>query len=236
VGRALAVVAVLGALAGCAAEREPPAASPTSRTSRADERQNTHSRDLLVGGGGTTTSTAAATTTAPSPVSVEYRIEVRSADPAFADFPAIVEATIADARGWSRAGFVLRRADVAPYAVVLAEPDDAQELCRPYDVYRAYSCQNGPLVVLNADRWRHATPEWTGDLATYRQMLVSHEFGHLLGQRHPRRQCPQPGEPAAVMAQQSTELRGCLPNPWPLDWEIALAARHDQPIAPGYGE
>ena len=38
------------------------------------------------------------------------------------------------------------------------------------------------------------------------------------------------------MSQQSTELDGCLPNPWPLDWEVALAARHDQPLAPGYGE
>jgi hypothetical protein len=36
------------------------------------------------------------------------------------------------------------------------------------------------------------------------------------------------------MTQQSTELDGCLPNPWPLPWEIACAARHDEPIAPGY--
>jgi hypothetical protein len=36
------------------------------------------------------------------------------------------------------------------------------------------------------------------------------------------------------MSQQSTELNGCLPNPWPLPDEIARAARHDQPLAPGY--
>lgn len=38
------------------------------------------------------------------------------------------------------------------------------------------------------------------------------------------------------MVQQSTELGGCLPNPWPRPDEIARAARHDQPIAPGPGE
>jgi hypothetical protein len=36
------------------------------------------------------------------------------------------------------------------------------------------------------------------------------------------------------MAQQSTELNGCLPNPWPLDHEIARVARHDLPLAPPY--
>jgi hypothetical protein len=58
-----------------------------------------------------------------------------------------------------------------------------------------------------------ATPQWTGDLATYRQMLINHEFGHLLGQRHPPApQCPVAGEPALVMSQQSTELDGCYPT------------------------
>lgn len=163
-----------------------------------------------------------------------YRVEVRTTDPAGAGFPSAVETTLTDGRGWQRARFRLVRRDTAEYAVVLAEPADAQALCRPYDVYSRYSCQNGPAVVINADRWRTATPQWTGDLATYRQMIVNHEFGHLLGQHHPKPNCPVAGRPAALMSQQSTELGGCLPNAWPLDWEVDLAARHDQPLAPPY--
>jgi hypothetical protein len=34
------------------------------------------------------------------------------------------------------------------------------------------------------------------------------------------------------MSQQSTELDGCLPNPWPLPGEVARAAQHDLPLAP----
>ena len=163
---------------------------------------------------------------------VTYRVVDRTAgEPGFA---AAVHATLTDPRGWQRAAFRLVPRGDAPFAVVLAEPDDVQELCRPYDVFRRYSCQNGPLVVLNAERWRRATPEWTGDLATYRQMLVNHEFGHLLGMHHPDVHCPAPGEPAPVMAQQSTELDGCRPNPWPLPHEIERAARHDLPLAPGF--
>ena len=172
------------------------------------------------------------TTTVDPAVEVANRVGDRTGtEPGFA---AEVDATLRDRRGWERAGFRLVHRDDAPFAVVLASADDAQALCRPYDVYRRYSCQNGPLVVLNVERWRHATPEWTGDLGTYRQMLVNHEFGHLLGMHHPDVQCPAPGRPAPVMAQQSTELDGCLPNPWPLDDEIARAARHDLPLAPPY--
>ena len=186
-----------------------------------------------------TTTTTATSTTRPLPrrgevVDVHYRIEVRTKDPEGATFPSVVESTLGHPRGWQRADFRLFRRDDAEYRVILAEPADAQELCKPYDVYSKYSCQNGPLVVINAERWRHGTPEWTGDLATYREMVVNHEFGHLLGQHHPRSHCPVPGQPAAIMAQQSTELNGCLPNPWPLDWEIQLAARHDEPLAPPY--
>ncbi|MDQ1437687.1 MAG: hypothetical protein QOK43_1316 [Acidimicrobiaceae bacterium] len=147
-----------------------------------------------------------------------------------------MDATLHDQRGWMRAGFRFVRADdeSAPYRIVLGEAAEVQELCRPYDVFGKYSCQNGPVVALNAPRWRQATPEWTGDLATYRQMLVNHEVGHLLGMHHPKMQCPRAGRPAEVMAQQSTELRGCLPNPWPLPDEVARAARHDQPLAPPF--
>jgi hypothetical protein len=174
--------------------------------------------------------TTTATTVEPT-VEVAYRVEDRVGEPGFA---AAVDATLTDPRGWQQAGFrLVQRAD-APFAVVLASADDAQALCQPYDVYRKYSCQNGPVVVLNVERWRHATPEWTGDLATYRLMLVNHEVGHLLGMHHPDVQCPAPGRPAPVMAQQSTELGGCLPNPWPLSHEIERASRHDLPLGPSF--
>ena len=164
---------------------------------------------------------------------MRYRLERRTADAATADFAAVVQATLTDARGWSRAGFRLVRYDAAPFLIVLGEPKEVQRLCQPYDIYKTYSCQNGPVVALNAERWRHATQKWTGSLAAYRKMLVKHEVGHLLGMHHPPDpQCPRRGVLARVMSQQSTELNGCLPNPWPLPAEIARAARHDLPLAP----
>ena len=179
--------------------------------------------------------TSASTTAPPgTPVLVEYRLERRTSDPATAGFEAMAEATLADPRGWGRAGFTLVRRPSASFVVVLAEGPEVDRLCLPYETYGLYSCQNGPVVALNADRWRTATPKWTGGLDDYRRYLVGHEVGHLLGLRHPARQCPGRGRPAPLMAQQSTELDGCLPNPWPLEHEVALGRARPPDLAPPY--
>lgn len=180
--------------------------------------------------------TSATPTTLPPVVLIRFRVERRTNDDATAYFSEVVHATLLAEQGWSRARFAFEPADDGPYLIVLAEGDEVDRLCLPYDTYGKYSCQNGPVVAINADRWRGATPQWTGDLASYHHMLINHEVGHLLGMKHPKPQCPRPGQPAPIMNQQSTELNGCLPNPWPLPEEIAIAARHDRKLAPGPGE
>lgn len=163
---------------------------------------------------------------------IAYRVERRTDDRATADFARWVNGVLGDRRGWAGAGFTFDQDPTAPYRIVLAEGAEVDRLCRPMETRKTYSCQNGPVVALNADRWRRATPQWTGDLAAYRTMLINHEVGHLLHLHHPTRHCPGAGLPAPVMGQQSTELGECRPNPWPLRWELRLAAQRREPLAP----
>ena len=183
---------------------------------------------------GPTSTVAETTTSAPDgPVVIEVRTERRATE-GTEGFDQVVRDTLLDARGWQQAGFEIRFADDAPNVVLVAEGDEVDAICSPYDTGGRYSCQIGPVVALNADRWRQATDTWPGTLEAYRQMLVNHEVGHLLGRHHARPACQAPGASAAVMYQQSAGVEGCAPNPWPLPWEIACAARHDEPVAPPY--
>lgn len=175
-----------------------------------------------------------AATPGPTPgrLTVLYRVEVRVDDGE--DFAPTLAKVMADPRGWVRANFVVREDPAARYTVVLAEGAEVDELCEPYDTGGEFSCQNGPVVAINAERWRDGVAHWPGGLPSYRTMLLNHEMGHLLGQRH--RRCPAPGDPAPVMQQQSGSLDGCHANVWPLPGEIERAARHDLKLAPPYGE
>lgn len=80
---------------------------------------------------------------------------------------------------------------------------------------------------------QRTTTTTTTNLDTYRRMLVNHEVGHLLDSATSTVRL-QARQPLPGRAEQGT--RGLPPNPWPRPDEIARAARHDQPIAPGPGE
>ncbi len=129
-------------------------------------------------------------------------------------------AVYADPRGWSFGGLVkLNRADSGcDYTVWLVAPDQMPSfgaICDP-----TWSCNVGTNVVINFDRWEHATDVWnkTGrNLDDYRSLAINHETGHQLGFGHLH--CSAPGNPAPVMQQQSVDLEGCDFNAWPLPSE-----------------
>ncbi|MGO1172923.1 MAG: DUF3152 domain-containing protein [Actinomycetaceae bacterium] len=147
------------------------------------------------------------------------RVEVERGLPmdraAFADY---VVDTLNDPRGWGYDGSVaFERVDTedADFAVTLADGPLSIDLCAPLDVGGVYSCGRNGRAVLNADRFGGAIDAFFhagGTLPQYRQYLVNHEVGHLLGHQH--EDCPAPGETAPVMVQQSISLQGCVPNAW----------------------
>ena len=140
-------------------------------------------------------------------------------------FASDVLKVLCDGRSWIGSGRVRFRYDPeGPLLIGLRTPDSTERRCMALihlTVHRYYSCATRSEVVLNSDRWFGGSESWAGSVTRYRQMLVNHEVGHALGQRH--RGCPTDGNPAPVMMQQSkgtsTGDKTCRPNPWPLSYE-----------------
>jgi hypothetical protein len=150
---------------------------------------------------------------------VRVRVQVeRGLGPAIglepAQFAQAVLSILNDDRSWSHGDALTfsRTAGPADVTVLLATPGTSAELCRPLLTLGRLSCGSGRRAVLTAYRWMRGTPEFPS-LRVYRQYVVNHEVGHVLGHHHDS--CPGAGRRAPVMQQQTKRVAPCLPNAWP---------------------
>jgi hypothetical protein len=132
-----------------------------------------------------------------------------------AAFAATVMATLNDPRGWGADGSVsfARTDGDAELRVLLASPDTVDALCAPLRTGGEVSCGREGRATLNLRRWVQGALKDAQDKVAYRQYLVNHEVGHLLGHGHER--CPGAGQRAPLMQQQSYTAAPCTPNAWP---------------------
>lgn len=149
---------------------------------------------------------------------IRYDVRVERGLPLDADAQArIVQSVLADERSWRGSGrwrfALVRSSRQADVHVSIATPETTDALCAPLRTIGKVSCQTGDRVVLNARRWVFGADAYGDDVARYRQYLVNHEFGHVLGFSHVG--CPEDGRRAPVMLQQTKGLDGCRANPWP---------------------
>lgn len=131
-------------------------------------------------------------------------------------FAESVLATLNDPRGWNAADgstFAWTDSDSYDARVVLASPGTTDRLCLPLDTIGELSCGIEETAVLNFKRWAKGSQAWE-NTERYRQYLVNHEVGHVIGYHHDL--CAGEGEHATVMVQQTTTTSGCIPEPWPV--------------------
>lgn len=132
--------------------------------------------------------------------------------------------TLGDARGWRRAGAQFTEVQSGcSFRVILSEARYLPTFSAGCSQY--WSCRVGDLIIINDWRWRTGTDAWNnggGSLLDYRRMVLNHEVGHFLGWWDNEIVCQGPGLPAPLMQQQSMDLRGCAPNPWPIDAELQI--------------
>ena len=158
---------------------------------------------------------------------VRYHVETRGRiTTSLKEFKAQAQETYDEARGWRGAG--IRFVPVArggAFTLVLSQASLVPRFSSACS--SMWSCRVGRFVIINQDRWKHASPAWNAAhlaLRDYRHMVVNHETGHWLGLGHAS--CPGKGRLAPVMQQQSKGLQGCRFNPFPTNHELNSRTPH----------
>ena len=124
-------------------------------------------------------------------------------------FLVLLEIYLADPDGWEGKGYQFEYDPRASLVITLSSPRTIEKEC---GLPKGLSCAvlGGKKMWLNSDRWLKGAPASKLSLDSYRQYMVSHEMGHILGHEHQK--CPEKGMVAPIMLQQTLGLKGCRPN------------------------
>ena len=113
--------------------------------------------------------------------------------------------------GWSQDGYTFEPAakSSARVWIRLSTSKTIEQLC---GLSPMLSCAElgGKHIYLCAERWFSGSPKSGLDIENYRQYMVSHEMGHILGKQHVK--CPGKGHKAPIMVQQTLGIGECIPN------------------------
>ena len=115
-----------------------------------------------------------------------------------------------DPDGWNSKGYSFEPVNVNEDVLIrLSTPTTIDKYC---GLTKNLSCAElgGKNMYLNAYRWFHGASESKLALEDYRQYMVSHEIGHILGFNH--KKCPCPNCKAPIMMQQTLGIGKCIPN------------------------
>ena len=137
------------------------------------------------------------------------------------EFTSQVAETLNSPLGWSRLGVRFERVESGGQFTIWLTESSQVPTFSPTGCDAIVSCTVGNNIIINETRWLNGSDAWNGaggGLRDYRHMVLNHETGHWLGHGH--QYCSGAGQQAAVMQQQTIDMQGCKPNPWPLASEM----------------
>jgi len=111
--------------------------------------------------------------------------------------------------GWSQDGYYFEQSENPDVEIRLCSQSTIDKEC---GLGGKLSCAvlGGHNIYLNSERWFHGSPKSKLDLENYRQYMISHEMGHILGKEHVK--CPGKNKKAPIMLQQTLGIGKCIPN------------------------
>jgi hypothetical protein len=126
------------------------------------------------------------------------------------EFNLLVMAYLNSPDGWTQDGYAFNISEKnASVDIRLSSQTTIRKKC---GFTGKLSCAElgGRHMYLNADRWFRGSKSSKLSLDNYRQYMISHEIGHILGEGHTK--CPCKGCHAPIMMQQTRGIGECIPN------------------------
>jgi hypothetical protein len=115
-----------------------------------------------------------------------------------------------DPEGWGKHGYHFEETKYGEKVHIrLSSPKTLTHECG-LDNNLSCAILGGNKIWLNSERWFHGAAKSGLNLDNYRQYMVSHEMGHVLGHEHSK--CPCKGCSAPIMMQQTLGIGQCKPN------------------------
>jgi hypothetical protein len=112
--------------------------------------------------------------------------------------------------GWSQDGYSFEQTEHGNLHIRLSSTKTINNTCGFSGKRLSCAILGGTKMYLNAERWFHGSKSSKLSLEDYRQYMVSHEIGHILGKEHVA--CPGKGKKAPIMLQQTLGIGECIPN------------------------
>jgi len=142
-------------------------------------------------------------------VRFKFLIDKDVSAPSHAQLEFYVTAYLNDPDGWSKHGYFFEPVKTNENVLIrLSTPSTIEKHCGNGKL----SCAElgGKHMWLNSERWLHGAPKSKLTLENYRQYMISHEIGHILGFDHEK--CPCKSCPAPIMMQQTLGIAECSAN------------------------
>jgi hypothetical protein len=125
------------------------------------------------------------------------------------EFATDVAICLADPNGWESKGYRFFQVKRNPQVVIHLSSKSG---LRKVGCDDTLSCAElgGKQMRINVENWKHGSAKSGQDLDGYRQYVISHEMGHILGFDHVK--CPGKGLPVPIMTQQTISIGKCVAN------------------------
>ena len=121
-----------------------------------------------------------------------------------------VQIYLADPHGWEARGHEFVYSPHGGSIVITLSSPKTLATSGCYDGQLSCAEVGGKRMHINAKRWMSGSTKSGLPLEEYRQYVISHEMGHILGHDHVK--CAKKGAPAPIMMQQTLGIGECRPN------------------------